>query len=147
MKPMDKNLFERLCKARRLLAQLEHDPAPLRKIARQAGFSPFYFIRQFEALFGITPHQLRIRERLDLAKLLLADGNLTVTEVCMEVGMSSLGSFSALFQQRVGIAPSQYRRKARSFIVVPGMLPEKLFPGCLSLMGHLPANVFLNIPN
>ena len=125
-----------------MLAELGEDAPSLRMIARAAGISPFHFIRQFEALFGITPHQLRIRERLDRAKLLLASGNFTVTEVCMEVGMSSLGSFSELFQRRIGAPPSEYLRRARSMIVVPGMLPEKLFPGCLSMMGQLPADAF-----
>jgi len=143
-KPMDQNEFERLCRARRMLAELGEDACSLREIAREVGISPFHFIRQFETLFGITPHQLRIRTRLAQAKLLLASGKHSVTEVCMEVGMSSLGSFSDLFQQRVGVAPSEYRRKARSLIVVPGMLPERLFPGCLSMMGHLPAHAFRN---
>jgi len=144
MKPMDQGEFERLCRARRMLAEFGEDALPLREIAREAGISPFHFIRQFEALFGITPHQLRIRARLEQAKLLLAEGHLTVTEVCMEVGMSSVGSFSDLFMRRVGAAPSEYQRRARTMIVVPGMLPEKLFPGCLSMMGHLPANAFRN---
>jgi AraC-like DNA-binding protein len=144
MKAMDQNEFARLCRARRMLAELGEDALTLREIAREVGISPFHFIRQFEALFGITPHQLRIRARLEQAKLLLAVGRQTVTEVCMEVGMSSVGSFSDLFLRRFGTPPSEYQRKARAMIVVPGMLPEKLFPGCLSMMGQLPANAFRN---
>jgi AraC-like DNA-binding protein len=56
--------------------------------------------------------------------------------VCMEVGMSSLGSFSDLFLRRVGVAPSEYRHRAR--VLVPGIVP--LFPGCLSLMAFLTAS-------
>jgi AraC-like DNA-binding protein len=141
---MDQNTFERLCRARRVLARLGEDALPLREIARQAGISPFHFIRRFEALFGITPHQLRIRLRLEQAKLLLVAGRHTVTEVCMEVGMSSLGSFSDLFVRRFGAPPSEYQRRARTMIAVPGMLPARLFPGCLSMMGQLPANAFRN---
>lgn len=144
MRAIDQNEFERLCRARRRLAEWNERELPVRAIAREAGISPFHFIRRFEALFGLTPHQLRMRERLERAKVLLASGEHTVTEVCMEVGMSSVGSFSDLFLRRVGAAPSAYRRRARSMIVVPGMLPEKLFPGCLSLMGQLPAEAFRN---
>lgn len=144
MKAMDQNEFLRLCRARRMLAELGEQARPLREIAREAGISPFHFIRRFEALFGMTPHQMRIRARLELAKILLAAGEKSVTEVCMEVGMSSLGSFSDLFQRRVGATPSEFQRRARSMIVVPGMLPQKLFPGCLSMMGQLPANAFRN---
>ena len=62
----------------------------------------------------------------------------------MEVGFSSLGSFSSLFTREVGMAPSAYQRSARTLISVPGLLPEQLFPGCLSLMCLLPASTFRN---
>ncbi|GAC1635973.1 MAG: hypothetical protein NVS9B14_13940 [Candidatus Acidiferrum sp.] len=141
---MDANEFARLCRARQRLALTGEDALSLRRIAREAGISPFHFIRQFEALFGTTPHQLRMRERIERAKVLLASGEHSVTRVCMEVGMSSVGSFSDLFLRRVGATPSEYRRRARSMIVVPGMLPERLFPGCLNMMGYLPADAFRN---
>ena len=64
------------------------------KVAREAAISPFHFIRQFEAVFGVTPHQYRIGRRIERAKHLLAAGQHSVTDVCMEVGFSSLGSFS-----------------------------------------------------
>jgi len=139
---MDQNEFARLCRARRMLADLSEEARSLGEIAREAGISRFHFIRQFEALFGVTPHQMRMRERLEKAKLLLATGEQTVTEVCMEVGMSSVGSFSGWFQREAGAAPSEYKRRARAMIVVPGMLPEPMFPGCLSLMGRLPDDAF-----
>jgi len=106
--------------------------------------SPFHFIRQFEALFGLTPHQFRVQLRLDRAKLLLARGHYSVTDVCMEVGFTSLGSFSDLFTRRVGMSPSAYQRAARAMIQVPGVFPQELFPGCLSLMACLPASAFRN---
>src|SRR6185312_17314665 len=89
--------FRRLCRARELLAEETEQPLTIREVARRSRISPFHFIRQFEALFGLTPHQFRIQARLDRAKRLLATGGHSVTEVCMEVGMSSLGSFSNLF--------------------------------------------------
>jgi AraC-like DNA-binding protein len=105
------------------------------EVAREAAMSPFHFIRQFSALFGDTPHQYRIEARLDRAKRLLAHGNHSVTDVCMEVGFSSLGSFSDLFARRVGMPPSAYKRRARSMVAMAGALPKELFPGCLALMG------------
>ena len=97
--------FSRLCQARRLLAEQQEKPPGIRQIARQIGISPFHFIRQFEALFGITPHQYRIQSRLSYARQLLATGDLSVTEVCMEVGMSSLGSFSDQFTRLSSATP------------------------------------------
>ena len=125
------DVFGRLCRARELLAEVREERFSIQAIAREVGMSPFHFIRQFEAVFGLTPHQFRIQSRLDRARRLLAAGQHSVTEVCMEVGFSSLGSFSDLFARRVGESPSAYQRRAR--VVVPGV---SFFPGCLSLMGY-----------
>jgi AraC-like DNA-binding protein len=136
--------FRSLCSARDLLAEIREHRLSIRDVAREAHMSPFHFIRQFEALFGITPHQFRMQSRLEQAKHLLAIGQTSVTEVCMEVGMSSLGSFSDLFARRFGAPPSAYRRRARTMVQVPGTLPPHLFPGCLSLMASLPPCAFSN---
>jgi AraC-like DNA-binding protein len=127
--------FLRLCRAREMLRDVADRPLTIDEVAREAAMSPFHFIRQFSALFGDTPHQFRIEARLDRAKRLLAFGNHSVTDVCMEVGFSSLGSFSDLFSRRVGMPPSAYRRRARTMVTVPGALPKELFPGCFALMG------------
>ncbi len=130
--------FRRLCQARELLRELR-DPSPsIEELAREVHSSPFHFIRQFEAVFGVTPHQFRIQARVDEAKRLLAIGHHSVTDVCMEVGFSSLGSFSTLFTRRVGQAPSAYQRRVRAMVQVPGVFPSGLTPGCLSLMSRLP---------
>lgn len=141
---LDRAAFRNLCQARDLLAENSEPPLSIPEVARHACMSPFHFIRQFEALFGLTPHQFRIKSRLDYAKLLLARGNHSVTDVCMEVGFTSLGSFSDLFARRTGATPSAYQRRARVLVQIPGGFPQQLFPGCLSLMGGLPASAFRN---
>ena len=132
---LTKGVFIRLCRARDLLRETHDRPLSIREVAREADISPFHFIRQFEALFGETPHQFRIRARLGRAKDLLALTDYSVTDVCMEVGFTSLGSFSDLFARRVGAPPSVYRRQVRSIMLLPGALPRELTPGCLTLMG------------
>jgi AraC-like DNA-binding protein len=127
--------FERLCLARDLLREDRDQPLSIRAVAKAAGMSPFHFIRRFQALFGETPHQVRIRSRLDRAKQLLAVSDRSVTEVCLDVGFTSLGSFSDLFARRVGAPPSTYRRQVRSIMPAPGVLPDALMPACLTLMG------------
>lgn len=117
---LTRNEFARFCRARELLVEVREQPLSIAHIAREVRISPFHFIRQFEAVFGLTPHQFRIQSRLKRAKLLLAKGQHSVTEVCMEVGISSLGSFSVLFTRRVGTAPSAYQRHARILVQVPG---------------------------
>ena len=132
---LTRSAFARLCRARERLREADDWPVSIRDVAREAEMSPFQFIRHFHALFGQTPHQFRIQARLDRARELLALSDYSVTDVCMEVGFSSLGSFSDLFARRVGAAPSLYRRQVRSVIQVPGVLPSGLRPGCLTLMG------------
>jgi AraC-like DNA-binding protein len=133
--------FRRLCRARDLLRELREPSLSIERLARSVQISPFHFIRQFEAVFGVTPHQFRILSRMELAKHLLAKGH-SVTDVCMEVGFSSLGSFSVLFTRRVGETPSAYRRRVRTMVYVQGIFPSELTPGCLSLMSRLPLSAF-----
>jgi hypothetical protein len=71
-------------------------------------------------------------------------GQHSVTDVCMEVGFSSLGSFSSLFTERIGETPSAYRRRVRAMVQVPGTVPAALMPGCLLLMGRLSPSAFAN---
>lgn len=129
--------FRRLCRARDLLRD-RHDPPTIVELAREVGISPYHLIRQFEAVFGTTPHQFRIRSRLDRARTLLATGCYSVTRVCMDVGFTSLGSFSALFSRRVGQSPSGYRRRVLD--IPPDRRAFHLSPGCLSMLGHLAPN-------
>src|SRR3954463_10934526 len=97
--------FARLCLARDLLRELEDRPWTVEEVARAAAMAPFHFIRQFSALFGDTPHQFRVRARLDRARHMLAVEDHPVTRVCMELGYSSVGSFSTLFAPRRRGAP------------------------------------------
>ena len=133
--------LRRLCIARDLLAASE-TPLSIAQIARTVGISPFHFIRQFEVVFGTTPHKFRIAQRLDRAARLLALDAGSVTDVCLEVGFSSLGSFSTLFARRVGMPPSRYRARARRLVQVPALSRFDPTAGCLSLMSHLPWSAF-----
>jgi len=124
-----------LCRARDRLRDASDERAPtIDELAREAGLSTGQFIRQFSAVFGETPHQLRIEARLAHAKSLLAAGDHSVTDVCMAVGFSSLGTFSDLFTRRVGIAPSAYRRRIHAPAWFPTTSPTVVFPGCFDLM-------------
>jgi len=134
-------LFQRLCHARDLLREPNPDPRTVAAVARQAGFSPFHFIRLFKAVFGETPHQCRSRAQIERARHLLVLTDWSVTEVCLEVGFTSLGSFSALFTRRVGLSPSAFQRKHATAAGSPRRLPPALIPGCISLMGAAYAQI------
>ena len=139
---VERRRFASLCRAREMLCEVDDRPLGIEELAREVTLSASHLTRQFEAVFGETPHQFRMRARLERAKRLLAAGQHSVTEVCMEVGFSSLGSFSDLFTRRIGTTPSAYRRRMRALVQVPGTLPAELLPGCFSLMGRLPADAF-----
>jgi len=94
-------LLSRLCRARDLLRDWEDEPLSVIAVARVSGLTRFHFIRLFKAVFGETPHQYRSRAQIEKAKHLLILTDLSITDVCMAVGFSSLGSFSALFSRRV----------------------------------------------
>ena len=127
-------LLTRLCRARDLLRDWEDEPRPVSGVARDSGLTHFHFIRLFKAVFGETPHQYRSRAQIEKAKHLLILTNLSITEICMAVGFSSLGSFSALFARRVGMPPSEFQRRYRPASTPERQLPPSLIPGCLSLM-------------
>lgn len=113
---VDDATFRRLCRARDLLAAGYHAPISLDRAAREACLSPFHFQRQFTRTFGESPHDFRTRLRMDRARQLLAADELPVTDVCLEVGYNSLGTFSSRFASLTGQSPSEFRREARRFV-------------------------------
>jgi AraC-like DNA-binding protein len=129
---LERDALTRLCHARDRLRRDLEDPLTVEGIAAEAGMSTSHFIRRFAAVFGETPHQIRIRARLERAKELLAAGERSVTDVCMEVGFSSLGSFSDSFARRVGVAPSAYGGKRSNGRSSGAARPA--VPGCFGLM-------------
>lgn len=113
---VDDTTFRRLCRARDLLAAGYSAPVPLDRAAREACLSPFHFQRLFSRTFGETPQDFLTRLRMERARRLLTAGDLPVTEVCLEVGYSSLGTFSSRFTALTGQSPTEFRRTARRFI-------------------------------
>lgn len=105
-------LYRRLHRAGDYAAACFDEPITLNDMARVACLSPNHFLRTLKQAFHQTPHQYLTRIRLEHAQGLLAQTNQPVTDVCFAVGFESLGSFSWLFRQRVGVAPA-YRRAKR----------------------------------
>src|SRR5690349_5022421 len=102
-------------------------PLDVPAMARAAFMSPAHFSRQFRAAYGETPYSYLMTRRIERAKLLLRRGDLSVTEVCFEVGCSSLGSFSARFTELVGETPTAYRNRDHSGLSnTPGCVAKDL---------------------
>ncbi|MGS2806980.1 helix-turn-helix domain-containing protein [Nocardia sp. MW-W600-9] len=104
-------LLPHLRRARDLIDRHYADPLDLDDLARAAGVSKYHFLRAFAAVYGRTPGAYLAERRIERAQDLLRATNLTVTEVCMLVGYSSLGSFSSKFRQLVGVTPSEYQAR------------------------------------
>src|ERR1700758_3785006 len=98
-----------LRRARDLMDREYARPLDVAAIARAALMSTAHFSRQFRAAYGETPYSYLMTRRIERAKALLRGGDLSVTEVCLEVGCTSLGSFSASFTKMVGETPPAYR--------------------------------------
>lgn len=128
----NRRAFLQLCRARDLLSDVRSSNVSIRDVAREASLSSFHFIRRFEAVLGETPLQFRTRERLTAAQRLLARGHL-VTDVCLDVGFNSLGSFSVLFARKIGISPVGYQRSLRRSVYIQDWTPHP--PTCLLWIG------------
>jgi AraC-like DNA-binding protein len=115
-------LLAHLRRARDHVDRNYREPLDLDGLARVAGVSKYHFARSFEVTYGETPMRYLTRRRIERAQDLLRAANLTITEVCMLVGFSSLGSFSSRFTQLVGESPTAYRDRwaARGGPHVPG---------------------------
>lgn len=102
-----------LRRARDLMDREYRRPLDVPAMARAACMSPSHFSRRFRALYGETPYSYLMTRRIERAKALLRAG-LTVTEACVAVGATSLGSFSSRFTEIVGVTPSEYRARDHS---------------------------------
>ncbi|HLM63283.1 MAG TPA: helix-turn-helix transcriptional regulator [Acidimicrobiales bacterium] len=115
-------LLPHLRQARDLADRHYADPLDLDALAAAAHVSKYHFCRCFAETYGETPMRYLTRRRIERAQDLLRSANLTVTEVCMLVGFSSLGSFSSRFRELVGETPTRYRDRwaARGGPHIPG---------------------------
>jgi AraC-like DNA-binding protein len=114
-----------LRRARDLMDREYARPLDVPAMARAALMSPAHFSRQFRAAYGETPYGYLMTRRIERAKALLRRGDRSVTEVCLEVGCTSLGSFSTRFTEIVGESPSAYRaRDHRAGATVPACVAK-----------------------
>ncbi len=130
MTNVPEDLLVHLRRARDLADRRYPEPLDLGALASAAGVSKYHFLRCFSATYGKTPAVYLAERRIERAQDLLRSTNLTVTEVCMVVGYSSLGSFSAKFRQLVGVPPSAYQAKYAE-------IGAPRIPGCYVFMHGL----------
>src|SRR5262249_35279880 len=113
----------RMLRARHKRDRSYDKPLDVAALARVALTSEAHFIRTFKETFGETPHRYLQRRRLERAMALLRETQQPVTEVCLDVGFTSLGSFSRTFTRVVGMSPTAYREAWRSGAGTAGYVP------------------------
>jgi AraC-like DNA-binding protein len=109
----------RLLRARDAMDRAYAQPLDISELARIACVSEAHFIRSFRATFGETPHRYLQRRRVERSMYLLRETDRSITDVCLDVGFTSLGTFSRTFREIVGQSPSAYRQRADAPSAVP----------------------------
>ena len=115
----------RMLRARDAMDRAYAEPLDVPALARIAHVSEAHFIRTFRATFGETPHRYLQRRRVERAMGLLRESDRSVTDICFDVGFSSLGTFSRTFREIIGESPTEHRRR------VAGLPPLKA-PTCFA---------------
>ncbi|PSL02122.1 AraC family transcriptional regulator [Haloactinopolyspora alba] len=102
-------------------------PLDVEALARGVNVSAGHLSREFRRAFGESPYSYLMTRRIERAMALLRRGDLSVTEVCFEVGCSSLGTFSTRFTELVGVPPSVYRRQTdRAMAGIPPCVAKQV---------------------
>jgi len=90
-----------------------HAEVDLEQAAKQAGLSPFHFLRLFSAVLGVTPHQYLVRSRLRHAARRLTEDDIAVTDIAYDVGFGDLSNFVRTFHRAAGVSPTKFRQASK----------------------------------
>jgi AraC-like DNA-binding protein len=104
-------LNRRMLRARDAIDRAYAHPLDIQELARVASVSEAHFIRTFKATFDETPHRYLQRRRVERAMFMLRESGRSVTDICLDVGFSSLGTFSRTFRDIVQVTPTEYRAR------------------------------------
>ena len=114
-----------LLRAKDLADAWYFQPLGVDDLARAAGLSRAHFSREFRRAFGVAPHAYLLTRRLERAAALLRTTDRTVAEICLDVGLQSVGSFTTSFTRTYGVPPTAYRA------AFPPAADHALIPACV----------------
>ena len=127
----------RLLRARDAMDRSYADALDIEALARSVHLSRAHFIRSFHEAFGEPPHRYLQRRRIERAMAFLRETDRPVTEICLDVGFTSLGTFSRTFQEIVGTSPSGYREREQA---APRAAIRAGVPGCMAALWDRPSS-------
>ncbi|MDG2539774.1 helix-turn-helix transcriptional regulator [Dyella jiangningensis] len=129
-RPDDEQRLRDLARLRRVRDRMDREyalPLDVEALAQGVGMSAGHLSRQFRAAYGESPYAYLMTRRIERAMALLRRGELSVTDVCFEVGCSSLGTFSTRFTELVGMSPSVYKaEQAQATAGIPSCVAKQV---------------------
>jgi transcriptional regulator GlxA family with amidase domain len=106
-----------------------HEEWPVRRLAQVSAVSPAHFAREFKTAFGIPPHRYLLTRRIERATALLRDTDLPITEIALQTGWTSLGTFGRIFRDITGASPGEMRAREQSRPQLGEHVPECVLRG------------------
>jgi len=129
----DPELLRRLLRAKDRMDAASHEEWPVRRLARVSRVSQAHFARSFKQAFGLPPHRYLLTRRVERAKALLRESDLSITEIAFQTGWASLGTFGRTFHDITGESPSAIRERERAATHELGRVPA-----CVVSAAHRP---------
>lgn len=119
----DPALLRRLLRAKDRMDTASQEAWPVRRLARVSGVSEAHFARSFKQAFGVPPHRYLLTRRIERATALLRDTELSITEIALQTGWESLGTFGRIFRDVTGDSPGAIRARAKATTHELGPIP------------------------
>ncbi|HDS1510715.1 helix-turn-helix transcriptional regulator [Stenotrophomonas maltophilia] len=126
-------LLRRLLRAKDRMDRASHEEWPVTRLAEVSAVSPAHFARSFKQAFGLPPHRYLLSRRIERAVAMLRDTDLPITEIAVQTGWSSLGTFGRIFRDITGDSPGNVRERERAGQVASASVPE-----CHARAAHRP---------
>ena len=129
----DPELLRRLLRAKDRMDAASHEEWPVARLARVSRVSQAHFARSFKDAFGVPPHRYLLTRRIERAKALLRDTDLSITDIAFQTGWKSLGTFGRIFRDVTGESPGQTRAREKA-----DAHPFDRVPACFLIAAHRP---------
>jgi transcriptional regulator GlxA family with amidase domain len=130
---LDPELLRRLLRAKDRMDVASHEEWPVERLARVSRVSEAHFARSFKEAFGLPPHRYLLTRRLERAKALLRDTELSITDIAFETGWKSLGTFGRIFRDVTGESPGELREREKA-----ASHELEQVPACYLIAAHRP---------